>query len=261
MQRDWILSIALHMLIVVIIYGYQLYIKSNASLIPQPIAISLVQQAPSSYPTPVPVKRKQPEKKITPKPKPKKVTPIEPVKKKSESVIPKPKVTPRKKPQPPKIKERAELDFDSVLKSIADIEAQNQKPKDQEDAFEELTKDLTLESVDQNQNRSPAAITDSERSQIRRQIMRHWTILSGAMDARDLSLRLRISLLPNGEVEQVYIVDQERYQADRVFKAMVDSAIRAVYKSSPISGLPKETYDSEGGWKTLELHFDPRELF
>jgi hypothetical protein len=48
-----------------------------------------------------------------------------------------------------------------------------------------------------------------------------------------------------------------RYTSEPFFRAAADSALRAVFKCSPLKNLPPEKY---GSWREMELNFDPQDL-
>jgi hypothetical protein len=72
---------------------------------------------------------------------------------------------------------------------------------------------------------------------------------------------LNIKIAQNGEVTKIDIAkNMLRYNSDPFYKAMVESAIRAVSRSSPLKGLPPEKYMVKNGWQEIELNFDPSEM-
>lgn len=137
-------------------------------------------------------------------------------------------------------KDKKDEDFDAVLKSVEKIKSEKQQKIISSDFDAE--KPLSVSEVD--------AIVG--------QISKNWTIPSGAMDAENLIVALRIQLSADGTVGGVEIVDKSKYANDPVFRAAADSALRAVYKSSPLKGLPKDKYSQ---WKDMKINFNPKELF
>lgn len=159
-----------------------------------------------------------------------------------------PKVKPEPVPKPvekkkekPKEKEKEQPDFESVLKSIKQMEREEKKQKPAE-----FNPELPLSM--------------SEVDAIINQISKCWAVPAGARNAEDISVLLRISLAIDGTVTSVKIVEQSRYnKADETFfRAAADAAVRAVKGCSPLKNLPPEKYKN---WSELELNFDPQEMF
>ena len=99
----------------------------------------------------------------------------------------------------------------------------------------------------------------SEMDALRYQLARCWNIPSGAMNAEDLIVDIRIEVNPDRTVQSAEIVDQMRYNSDTFFRAAAESARRAVFNPmcSPLA-LPPEKYEI---WKNILIRFNPREMF
>ncbi len=210
-----------------------------------------------------PVRREAPKVKI--KPKPIRAREIEPLPKaiakepEPEAPQEKPEEKEPPKEEPEEVKKEEPVDaFASVLKSVESMEAKEQDETPQESNFEEVEDFLSTASKDSYQPGIPLSL--SEIDAVRQQIMRNWTVLGGARDAQDMQVKLVIELARDGSVSNVEIVEQGRYMTDQFFRAMADSAVRAVKKSSPLKYLPEEKYDGAKGWNRMELTFDPREM-
>ncbi len=204
-----------------------------------------------------PVREQAPKVKIKPRPIQKKD--IEPL----PEAITKPEETPKpeeKKEEEVVVrKEEPQEDaFASVLKSVEEMQADEKDETPVESKFDEVEDFLSKASKERYQPGIPLSL--SERDAVRQQIMRNWTVLGGARDAASTQVKLEISLARDGTVTNVEIVDTRRYNNDGYFRAMADSAVRAVQKSSPLQHLPAEKYDGEKGWQRMELNFDPSEM-
>ncbi len=92
---------------------------------------------------------------------------------------------------------------------------------------------------------------------IRHQIEQCWNPPAGNRDAAKLQVLLRISFKEDGAVANVKVLDSGRYNSDELYKVAADAAVRAVYKASPLQGLPANQYNS---WKELELNFNPSDI-
>ena len=61
---------------------------------------------------------------------------------------------------------------------------------------------------------------------------------------------------PDRSVRDARIINQLRYNTDSFYRAAADSAMRAIFKCSPLD-LPPKKYDL---WKTITVTFDPRTM-
>jgi hypothetical protein len=203
--------------------------------------------------------------KPEPAPKPEITPKVEPKPKEAPPPPPKPKAKPKEeekikpvKKEPPKIKEDA---FASVLKSVEEFRQNPEETKEETPEIDFSEIEDFLSSVKDEQRYKPGLpLSISEKDAIKQQIIRNWTVLSGVKDAATMVVVLEISLAIDGSVTDVAIVDTIRYSIDSAFRAMTDSAIRGVYKSSPLQHLPPEKYDVKDGWREIELRFDPSEM-
>ncbi len=191
--------------------------------------------------------KEQPKPEPKPEPKPVEEKKPAPVKPKELEKMPE-----EKKPEPKK--EKPADDFESVLKDVSKI-----KPKQDfskiEKAFAEDAKTTRKGSSNYDPTKPLSA---SEIDAIKEQIHKCWNIPSGAKDAKDMQVRVRVSLAQDGSVINVSIADTSRYNGgDPFYVSFADSAVRAVRLCSPLKDLPKEKYST---WRDIELNFDPKEM-
>jgi hypothetical protein len=78
----------------------------------------------------------------------------------------------------------------------------------------------------------------------------------GTENIQDIVVQLRIQVGPDRSVRRVIIQDQARLERDATFRAVAESAYRAVERSSPLQ-LPPDKYAL---WRDLVLNFSPRDL-
>ncbi|MEK9971205.1 MAG: hypothetical protein VW600_18890, partial [Ferrovibrio sp.] len=93
---------------------------------------------------------------------------------------------------------------------------------------------------------------------IRKQVEDKWQFDIGAKDAKDLVVRIRFSLNPDGSLRtQPEIVDQARMYlpGNESYRSAAESARRAVLKAVPFQ-LPPGDKDKWG--QDIILNFDPR---
>lgn len=197
-------------------------------------------------PKPEPKEEKPKDKKPEPKPEPKKeAVPLPDAK-------PKPKEkTPEKKPEK-KPDAKKQPDFDDILKDLAK-QADEEKKKQPEKTFDDVLKGVNA----QGEYNPALPMSVSQLDAIRSQIQRCWNVPSGVKDDYSLVVVLRMSVERNGVVTAVDYENKSRYNSDAVYRAAVDSAVRAVRTCSPLKNLPLDKYDS---WREMELTFDPKDM-
>ncbi len=212
---------------------------------------------------PEPTQKPEDTIKVEPLPKPA-VKPVE--KKESLKVKPEDKPTPKpevkkpdeeKKPKP----QAAEDDFAAVIKSVEEgrkKEEDKEKDKETEENFDEAVDFLSNAKESQYKEGVPMSISDKDA--IRQQIMNNWSLDGGAKEIQNMVVTIRLSVQPDGTISKSEIVNQSKYNSDTFFRAMADSAMRAIIKSSPLQNLPADKYDVKDGWRELEINFDPREM-
>jgi len=89
---------------------------------------------------------------------------------------------------------------------------------------------------------------------IRAQILRRWLPDLSIPGARNLPVLVRVRLLKNGAIDDVFVVDQHRFVTDKAFRDMALSARDAALLASPIQwpgGLKQKS-------QTLTIDLDPK---
>jgi len=165
------------------------------------------------------------------------------------------KIRPKTKPEPPKKTPRFDASRIAVLidKTRKD-EALETEPDEAPKKF------LQPPPVDDSPVQRAAIgnrLTISEVDAIRYQIEQCWNVPAGARDARDLVIKIRINLKPDGSLKgPPVILDRDRMD-DGFFRAAAESARRAVQRCTPLKNLPTSKYDR---WQEITLTFNPREM-
>ncbi len=223
---------------------------------PPPLAPEIASKAPPTPPEPeapapddvalVPEAQPKPKPKAKQKPKPED---------KPSKASPKPKPKPKKKPAPPD-------PFASVLKTLEDLKSappvKEEKPKEKEkqpQTFKEQMENA-LETNTQRQDIGPS-LTISEIDLVRQQIARCWALPAGAKDAHEMVIDIRVLMSPDGTVNNAQIENQAQMATNPFFRAMAESALRAVTRCSPLK-MPPEKYEN---WKEMSLQFNPKDMF
>ncbi|MGN7678551.1 MAG: cell envelope integrity protein TolA [Anaplasma sp.] len=94
-------------------------------------------------------------------------------------------------------------------------------------------------------------------STIKSRFVECWTVPAGAKDIEDIVVKVNLVLAPSGKVIRANVVDTRMYNRDPFFRAMADSALRAVYKCSPLSELKTTSYNL---WREIVLTFNPKPM-
>ena len=102
-------------------------------------------------------------------------------------------------------------------------------------------------------------LTKSELSAIEGQFIPCWSPPVGAQGAENMIVWIRAVLSPDGTVRAAEIVEKSRMKGDPFFRAMAESAKRAVRdpRCQPLR-LPYSKYEE---WRDLVVSFDPREMY
>ena len=224
---------------------------------PAPPREEVAAAPPPPKPKPAPKKEPKPEPKPEPKKEVKKAEPKTPVRLA--------KAKPRRKPPPPD-------PFAGVLKTVERLKKQpppDKKEENKKAKTPEKKKDDFQQQIAKALSRRPTAhdpnrrISISERdaliSAIRDQVTKCWSLPAGAMGAENMIIEINVAVNPDGRVREASIANSGRMFSDPFFRAMAESALRAVKnpRCNPFK-LPGDRYEV---WKDLTLVFNPKEMF
>lgn len=85
-----------------------------------------------------------------------------------------------------------------------------------------------------------------------------WNLDPGAMGIEDMIIEIRAYLNKDGSVSRVDVLDQGRYRSDSHFRAVAESARRAVFVCQPAYKILAQKYPQKYDmWKTMLLRFNP----
>ena len=204
-------------------------------------------------------------KKSQPKPKPKPTPkPVEPPKKKIEkkappqeakkAVAPLQKTKPLEKPkeQPKPIPQNDEDSIDSILKNLEKDSKGNDAKISTRSNEEQKSGDKYSRGMDYDEE-SPLSIT--ENLLVKNQMQKHWRPPVGASNLDQVKILIYITVEKNGNIKDVFVKDLTcPINSETTCKLVEESAIRAIWKASPLKNLLPERYNS---WKEFNLLFDP----
>jgi len=129
--------------------------------------------------------------------------------------------------------------------------------KSKERSAEVLKKDSKLT---QNQEKKSiiSKLTLSEEDALKAQIFGCWSIPLGLPYNKNLLVRIKLKLKPDGTILRSEILDHERMNmpGQGFYKVLAESALRAVRLCQPLK-VPPTGYER---WKDLQLNFDANEM-
>jgi hypothetical protein len=231
---------------------------------------------PEPEPEPAPVAEPEPEPEPTPEPEPepKQQAALEPEppptaappRPQPPAALPKPPTKPQTKPAPPP----APAPEPEPAKAAPEP-APPEPPKQDEFAallrsVEEMDRQVEGAVRQDGTGRSPEAagqarttigdgsLSSLEVDALMEQIGGCWTLPAGIDGIEDMVVRLRIQVRPDRTVQAVTIEDQSRLSRDPTFRAVAESARRAVDKCSPLN-LPPDKY---AAWRDIVMNFYPQ---
>lgn len=206
------------------------------------------------------------EAKETPKP-PKQDFLVAPQPKKPkvpQKPTPKPKPKPQpKKPEPkkaPKKENKTDPKLANPLKSLlASVDALDKEEgnKSAEATIKEGTQVANMGVEGGTTGSYFSELSISEIDAIAGRLRACWNLDPGAMGIKDMIIEIRVFLNKDGTVRDVKILDTGRYNSDRAFRSVADSARRAVYVCAPYSIFSNRYADKYDLWKTMLLRFNP----
>jgi len=265
-QKNIIISSGFHMLIIFIAtLSLPLLVKKPIDL-PPIISVELIQItdqtnipfAPKAKKIIEKVKKEQ-EKLVSEQAPPKKIKKEKPdavplPDKKTENV----KKIEEKKQNPEKI--------DNKIKQVSEFEKDEMFDpntiaalidKSKEDLAETTKKlDKVTQSEDSSMNLS--GLTLNEEDALKAQIFGCWSIPLGLPYNKNLLVRIKLKLKPDGSVIKTEILDHARMNkpGQGFYKVLAESALRAIQLCQPLR-VPTTGYER---WKDLQLNFDAREM-
>ena len=166
-------------------------------------------------------------------------TVAEPVEKAPAEASPIRQLRPVARPAPPKPKPVLDVSqIRALLNKTPDTPAEAEPVAEEEVASENIR--LTLNEIDA----------------FRTQMRRCWNPPSGARNAEDLIVQVRVSLAPNGMISAGPKVMNRAQLGDPFFRAAAESVLRAIRRCQPFE-MPPEKY---AAWRDIELKFDPGKM-
>lgn len=201
----------------------------------------------------------EPKKDFLVAPQPKK--PAVPAKKEKKQPVIKPQP---KKPQPkktqPKPEDKKKPQLANPLKSLlASVDALDKETGNTsaEATIKEGTKVNNMGVEGGTGGSYFSELSISEIDAIAGRLRACWNLDPGAQGIKDMIIEVRVFLNKDGSVRDAKILDTSRYNSDRAFRAVADSARRAVFVCEPYAIFANRYADKYDMWKTMLLRFNP----
>jgi len=266
MIRNVVISSSFHVIIIVIATMSLPFLTKKPIDLPPIISVELIQItdktnipfAPKAKKIIEKVKKKE-EKLVSEQAPPKKV------KKEKPDAVPLPdkeikevKKIKEKKQNPEKI--------DNEVKQVSEFEKEELFDPNSIAALIDKSKEESAETInktnkitqDQDKNIDLSGLTLSEEDALKAQIFGCWSIPLGLPYNKNLLVRIKLKLKPDGTVIRSEILDHARMNkpGQEFYKVLAESALRAIKLCQPLR-VPTTGYER---WKDLQLNFDAREM-
>ena len=154
----------------------------------------------------------------------------------------------------PKIRQASEFEKEELF-DTNEIAALIDKAKEEEAQTQKKSSKLTQSNVKTSFAQS---LSLSEEDALRAQIFGCWSVPLGLPYDKNLLVRIKLKLKPDGRILKSEILDHARMNTpgQSFYKILAESALRAVRICQPLK-VPPTGYER---WKELQLNFDPTEM-
>ena len=267
MIRNIIISSGFHSILIIITALSLPFLARKPIDLPPIISVELIQItdktnipfAPKAKKIIDEIKKKEKEKITSEQAPPKKV------KKEKPDAVPLPdekiekvKKIEEKKQNPEKLDEKIKQISEFEKKELFDpnnIAALIDKSKEE---TAEISKKTSKITQSQDRNVGAFGLTLSEEDALKAQIFGCWSIPLGLPYNKNLLVRIKLQLKPDGTVIKSEILDHARMNSpgQGFYKVLAESALRAIKLCQPLR-VPSKGHER---WKDLQLNFDAREM-
>ena len=266
MNRNIIISSALHVALIMITAVSLPYLAKKPIDLPPIVSIELIQItdktnipfAPKAKKTIEKIKEKE-KKLVSEQAPPKKVKKIKP------DAVPMPKDDVKKVEKIKEDKQNPEK-IDDEVKQVSEFEKKELFDPNSIAALIDKSKVESSEKIkktdkvtqDQIKNIENIGLSLSEEDALKAQIFGCWSIPLGLPYNENLLVRVKLKLKPDGTVVKSEILDHARMNkpGQGFYKVLAESALRAVQLCQPLR-VPSTGYER---WKEMQLNFDASEM-
>ncbi|MBP5698302.1 MAG: hypothetical protein J6W96_02095 [Alphaproteobacteria bacterium] len=198
---------------------------------------------------PAPIPQKKPQVKPDKKPEPDKKT------KTNE----KPKQTTPTQDKPKEVKKANPLE--SLMNSVDDL----QKQIGEEDAPAQIPYNEPVNNMGIEGGNSKGSyfseLSVSGIDFVKSKIQESWKTIAGGKDDRNIEVVINVKLTKEGVIQSVEIDDMRRYRSDAYFRALADSAERAIHIAQEVhqvfNVLARQNGSRYNEWKDIRFTFTP----
>ena len=154
----------------------------------------------------------------------------------------------------PQIRQSSEFEKEELF-DTNEIAALIDKAKQEQAETQRKSSEITQSNV---KTSFAKALSLSEEDALRAQIFGCWSVPLGLPYDKDLLVRIKLKLKPDGRILKAEILDHARMNTpgQSFYKILAESALRAVRICQPLK-VPPTGFDR---WKDLQLNFDPTEM-
>ena len=154
----------------------------------------------------------------------------------------------------PQIRQASEFEKEELF-DTNEIAALIDKAKEEQAETQRKKDKLTQSSV---KNSFAQGLSLSEEDALRAQIFGCWSVPLGLPYDKNLLVRIKLKLKPDGRILKSEILDHARMNTpgQSFYKILAESALRAVRICQPLK-VPPTGYER---WKEIQLNFDPTEM-
>lgn len=242
---------------------------------PEPEVVEEAEPEPVPEPTPPPTPAPRPEPEPAPAPEPEPEPAPEPEPEPAPVPPPAPEAEPEPEPEPQIVPPSPPRVTASVEQARAEFARRQQEQQQQQQAQQPLPSDIADRVADIINNETSrgattgqggeqalgrptgqaSRLTQSEQDALAAAMRRCWNPPMAAMSTDGLTVRLMVSLNPNGSVNgQPQILSAI---TDDLVRSTALAAQRAVQQCGPYTMLPGDKYEE---WRQVDVTFDPRDL-
>ncbi|WP_174233667.1 hypothetical protein [Kiloniella sp. EL199] len=226
---------------------------------PEPEPEPIPEPEPQPEPIPEPEPAPEPEPLKVEAPEPEIIENIEPEPEEAKKALPpKPKARPkppkRPEPKPEVVKKEDEPKVDALASILKNVDKLKSAPK-------KTTTKGKAPTTPTRQRASAAQINSIQRLFVQ-YMKRCWSVDAGALQADEMVIEVSVNMRQDGSVANVQIVDPSgRFNKDAYYTAAAVKARAAILKCSPYKELPIQYKNVYADWQTVNLTFNPAEMF
>lgn len=201
------------------------------------------------------------KEKKKPAPIPQKKPQIKPEKKPEQKKKPTPKKETKPANKPSKTAVKTANPLASLMNSVDDL--QKQIGEEDLDAVIPSNEPVNNMGIEGGNSKGSyfSELSVSGVDFVKSKIQESWKTIVGGKDDRNIAVIINVKVTKEGIIQSVDIEDMGRYRSDNYFKALADSAERAIYIAQEVHEvfkvLARQNGSSYNDWKEIRFTFTP----